>query len=48
MGVAHAQLHRLGSPPADARPGKVPDNWPSRRHRTGGSATESAMRRRRP
>jgi len=27
MGAAHAELHRLGSPPADARPGKVPDNW---------------------
>jgi aminoglycoside phosphotransferase (APT) family kinase protein len=27
MGAAHAGLHRLGSPPADARPGKVPDKW---------------------
>ncbi len=27
MGAAHAELHRLGSPPADARPGKVPDSW---------------------
>jgi aminoglycoside phosphotransferase (APT) family kinase protein len=27
MGAAHAELHRLGSPPADAHPGKVPDKW---------------------
>ena len=27
MGAAHAELHRLGSPPADACPGPVPDNW---------------------
>jgi aminoglycoside phosphotransferase (APT) family kinase protein len=27
MGAAHAELHRLGSPPADACPGTVPDNW---------------------
>jgi aminoglycoside phosphotransferase (APT) family kinase protein len=27
LGVAHAELHRLGSPPADVHPGKVPDNW---------------------
>ena len=27
LGAAHAELHRLGSPPADACPGKVPDNW---------------------
>ena len=27
MGAAHAELHRLGSPPTGARPGKVPDNW---------------------
>jgi aminoglycoside phosphotransferase (APT) family kinase protein len=27
MGVVHAELHRLGSPPAHARPGNVPDKW---------------------
>ena len=27
MGAAHAELHRLGSPPPDARPGNVPDQW---------------------
>jgi len=27
LGVAHAELHRLGSPPADACPGDVPDSW---------------------
>lgn len=27
LGAAHAELHRLGSPPADADPGEVPDNW---------------------
>jgi aminoglycoside phosphotransferase (APT) family kinase protein len=27
LGAAHAELHRLGSPPADAYPGKVPGNW---------------------
>jgi aminoglycoside phosphotransferase (APT) family kinase protein len=27
LGAAHAELHRLGSPPADASPGEVPDNW---------------------
>jgi len=27
MGGAHAELHRLGRPPADAHPGKVPDKW---------------------
>ena len=27
LGTAHAELHRLGSPPADAHPGEVPDNW---------------------
>jgi aminoglycoside phosphotransferase (APT) family kinase protein len=27
LGAAHAELHRLGSPPADAYPGKVPANW---------------------
>jgi hypothetical protein len=27
MGAAHAELHRLGSPPPDARPGQLPDNW---------------------
>jgi aminoglycoside phosphotransferase (APT) family kinase protein len=27
MGGAHAELHRLGSPPAEAHPGTVPDNW---------------------
>jgi aminoglycoside phosphotransferase (APT) family kinase protein len=27
MGAAHAELHRLGSPPADAHPGKVPGKW---------------------
>jgi len=27
MGAAHAGLHRLGSPPADASPGEVVDNW---------------------
>jgi aminoglycoside phosphotransferase (APT) family kinase protein len=27
LGAAQAQLHRLGSPPADAHPGEVPDNW---------------------
>lgn len=27
LGAAHAELHRLGSPPADAHPGDVPDNW---------------------
>jgi aminoglycoside phosphotransferase (APT) family kinase protein len=27
MGAAHAELHRLGSPPADSRPGTVPGSW---------------------
>ena len=27
LGAAHAELHRLGSPPADVDPGKVPDKW---------------------
>ena len=27
MGAAHAELHRLGCPPPDARPGTVPENW---------------------
>jgi aminoglycoside phosphotransferase (APT) family kinase protein len=27
LGAAHAELHRLGSPPADACPGRVPDKW---------------------
>jgi aminoglycoside phosphotransferase (APT) family kinase protein len=27
MGAAHAELHRLGSPPADAHPGEAPDSW---------------------
>jgi aminoglycoside phosphotransferase (APT) family kinase protein len=27
LGAAHAELHRLGSPPADAHPGEVPDKW---------------------
>ena len=27
LGGTHAELHRLGSPPTDAHPGEVPDNW---------------------
>jgi aminoglycoside phosphotransferase (APT) family kinase protein len=27
LGAAHADLHRLGSPPADVHPGEVPDQW---------------------
>jgi Phosphotransferase enzyme family len=27
LGVTQAALHRLGSPPADAHPGEVPDKW---------------------
>ena len=27
LGAVHAELHRLGSPPANAHPGKVPDKW---------------------
>jgi aminoglycoside phosphotransferase (APT) family kinase protein len=27
LGSVHAELHRLGSPPADACPGTVPDRW---------------------
>jgi aminoglycoside phosphotransferase (APT) family kinase protein len=27
LGAAHAELHQLGRPPADADPGPVPDNW---------------------
>jgi aminoglycoside phosphotransferase (APT) family kinase protein len=27
LGRTHAELHRLGSPPADAHPGEVPDSW---------------------
>jgi aminoglycoside phosphotransferase (APT) family kinase protein len=27
LGVAQAELHQLGSPPADAHPGEVSDNW---------------------
>ncbi len=27
LGAAHAGLHRLGSPPADAHPGEVADKW---------------------
>lgn len=27
LGGAHAELHRLGRPPADVHPGQVPDRW---------------------
>jgi aminoglycoside phosphotransferase (APT) family kinase protein len=27
LGAAQAELHQLGSPPADAHPGEVPDKW---------------------
>jgi aminoglycoside phosphotransferase (APT) family kinase protein len=27
MGATHAELHRLGNPPEDTRPGEVPDSW---------------------
>jgi aminoglycoside phosphotransferase (APT) family kinase protein len=48
LGAAHAQLHRLGSPSADARPGEVPDKWlrlPRRLAESGGCGELAAALR---
>jgi aminoglycoside phosphotransferase (APT) family kinase protein len=48
MGATHAELHRLGSLPADARPGKVPHSWlwlPRRLTQSGNSGQLAAALR---
>jgi len=48
MGATHAELHRLGSLPADIRPGKMPDSWlrlPRRLTQSGNSGQLAASLR---